>query len=156
MDDRRCFDRILLILWAGTPWSEVPKRYGSPTTCWRRLKEWEETGLLLTLWRALLNELNDRQRLRWNECFIDGSFAPAKKGAPKSARPRGGKGTNQHAIDQDGRPLRRDKRRWIVERTIGWLGNFPRLTVRYDRLMATYAGFFHLAYALLVLRKVLK
>jgi hypothetical protein len=28
--------------------------------------------------------------------------------------------------------------------------------VRYDRLLATYGGFFHLACALLVLRRVLK
>ena len=58
------------------------------------------------------------------------------------------------ATDQDGRWLRRYRRRWIVERTIAWLGNFRRLTVRYDRLMATYGGFFHLACALLVLRRV--
>jgi hypothetical protein len=58
--------------------------------------------------------------------------------------------------DQDGRCLRRYRRRWIVERTIGWLGNFRRLTVRYDRLMATYGGLFHLACALLVLRRVVK
>ena len=45
---------------------------------------------------------------------------------------------------------------WIVERTIGWFGNFRRLTVRYDRLLATYGGFFHLACALLTLRRVLK
>ena len=31
-----------------------------------------------------------------------------------------------------------------------------RLTVRYDRFLATYGGFFHLACALLVLRRVLK
>lgn len=36
-----------------------------------------------------------------------------------------------------GRRLRRYRHRWIVERTIGWLGNFRRLTVRYDRLMDT-------------------
>ena len=61
-----------------------------------------------------------------------------------------------NATDQDGRCLRRYRRRWIVERTIGWLGNFRRLTVRYDRLLATYGGFFHLACALLVLRRVVK
>lgn len=31
---------------------------------------------------------------------------------------------------QDGRALRRYGRRWIVERTIGWLGNYRRLAVR--------------------------
>jgi len=63
---------------------------------------------------------------------------------------------NPQATDQDGRCLRRYRRRWIVERTISWLGNFRRLTVRYDRLLATYGGFFHLACALLVLRRVLE
>ena len=63
---------------------------------------------------------------------------------------------NQRATHQDGRQLRRYRRRWIVERTIGWLGNFRRLTVRYDRLMNTDGGFFHLACALITLRKVLK
>ncbi len=33
----------------------------------------------------------------------------------------------------DGRPLRRYKRRWIVQRNIGWLGNYRRLVVSYDR-----------------------
>jgi transposase len=30
---------------------------------------------------------------------------------------------------QDGRAFRRYKRRWIVERAIGWLGNYQRLPV---------------------------
>jgi hypothetical protein len=51
--------------------------------CWRRLKQWEESGVLLKLWRALLAQLNDQQKLRWDECFADGSFIPAKKGATK-------------------------------------------------------------------------
>jgi transposase len=89
VDDRRCFEGILWILWTGAPWSELPRRYGSPSTCWRRLKQWEESGVLLKLWRAFLAQLNDRQKLRWDECFVDGSFVPAKKGGPKSAPPRG-------------------------------------------------------------------
>jgi transposase len=85
-DNRKCFEGILWILWTGAPWSELPRRYGSPTTCWRRLRTWEEEGTLLKVWRAFLADLNDREKLRWDECFADGSFAPAKKGAPKSGR----------------------------------------------------------------------
>lgn len=61
---------------------------------------------------------------------------------------------NQRATHQDGRKLRRYRRRWIVERTIGWLGSFRRLTVRYDRPIETYCGFFHLACALITSHKV--
>jgi transposase len=57
---------------------------------------------------------------------------------------------------QDGRALRRYKRRWIVERTFAWLGNFRRLVVRYDRSLTIYRAFFHIACFMIVLRRVLK
>jgi transposase len=63
---------------------------------------------------------------------------------------------HRRATHQDGRKLRRYRRRWIVERTFAWLGHFRRLVVRYERLITTYAGFFHIACALLTLRRVLK
>ena len=57
---------------------------------------------------------------------------------------------------QDGRALRRYKRRWKVERTLAWLGNFRRLVVRYDRSDTLYEGFFNIACFMIVLRRVLK
>ena len=57
---------------------------------------------------------------------------------------------------QDGRALRRYQRRWKVERTLAWLGNFRRLVVRYDRLITIYQAFFHIACFMIVLRRVLK
>jgi transposase len=63
---------------------------------------------------------------------------------------------NTQTTDQDRRCLCRYRGHWIVERTIGWLGNFRGLTVRYDRLLATYGGLFHLPSTLLMLRRVLK
>ena len=57
---------------------------------------------------------------------------------------------------QDGRALRRYRRRWIVERTIGWLGNFRRLVVRYDRSLRIYRAFFHIACFMIVLRRVVQ
>src|SRR4030067_447721 len=79
-DARLCFEGILWILWTGAPWSELPRRYGTKSTVHRRLCEWAYTGVLLDLWRAFLTELDDRQRVRWDECFIDGTFVTAKKG----------------------------------------------------------------------------
>src|ERR671916_548531 len=60
---------------------------------------------------------------------------------------------HKRANHQDGRKLRRYRRRGSVERTFAWLGHFRRLVVRYERLITTYAGFFHLACALLTLRR---
>lgn len=89
--DRSVFEGILWVLWTGAPWSELPRngRYASPSTCWRRLRQWEEDGTLLNLWRAFLSQLSEREQIRWDECFADGTFVSAKKGAQKSVRPRG-------------------------------------------------------------------
>lgn len=53
---------------------------------------------------------------------------------------------------QDGRKLRRYRRRWIVERTFAWLNNFRRLVVRWDRDLTMYAAFFHVALIVITLR----
>jgi transposase len=53
---------------------------------------------------------------------------------------------------QDGRKLRRYKRRWKVERLFAWLGNFRRLVVRYERRAENYLGFVRLACMVILLR----
>lgn len=60
--------------------------------------------------------------------------------------------TRKHRF-QDGRKLRRYKRRWIVERTNAWLFNFRRLTVRYERRIELFKAFLQLACALIALRQ---
>ena len=42
---------------------------------------------------------------------------------------------------QDGRPLRRYRRRWKIERMFAWLGNYRRLAVRYEYHLAIFLGF---------------
>jgi len=53
---------------------------------------------------------------------------------------------------QDGRPLRRYKRRWKVERLFAWLGNFRRLVVRYEYHAENFLGFVHLGCIVILLR----
>jgi transposase len=50
---------------------------------------------------------------------------------------------------QDGRALRRYRRRWKIERTIAWLGNFRRLITRWERNDRMYQAFLHIACALI-------
>src|SRR5204863_6131028 len=211
IDNRRVLEGILWILRSGARWQDLPEKYPHPSTCWRRLRDWDEQGVWLNIWRAFLSELNERRQLEWSESFLDGSFAPAKKGAQKSEKPSGATkwmvvvdsrgvplGNSLHSASpseirlaeqtlasmrvgrrhragrprqkpvrviadkgydcdalrkrlrrrgivliaprrrnrrrtppQDGRVLRSYKRRWIVERTFAWLGNFRHLVVRY-------------------------
>lgn len=60
--------------------------------------------------------------------------------------------TNAKNKMQDGRKLRRYKRRWKVERVFAWLQNFRRLTVRWERKAENYLGFLVLGCAFLLLR----
>ena len=55
-------------------------------------------------------------------------------------------------VTQDGRPLRRFKRRWKVERLFAWLYNFRRLVVRYEYHSQNYFGFIQLACIMILLR----
>lgn len=92
IENRRVLDGILWILRSGARWQDLPEEYPHPSTCWRRLRDWEEQGVWMKVWRAFLSELNERQQLKWSESFLDGSFAPAKKGAAESEKPSGARG----------------------------------------------------------------
>jgi len=63
--------------------------------------------------------------------------------------------SNRKNVTQDGRPLRRAKRRWTVERSIGWLQNFRRLCIRWEKSACLFQGFLHLSCSLLLLKEVL-
>ena len=61
------------------------------------------------------------------------------------------KGRKKPAFN-DGRWLRRYRKRWKIERTFAWLGNFRRLLVRHDYHLQMYEAFFHLACLIITLR----
>ena len=54
---------------------------------------------------------------------------------------------------QDGRSLRRYRRRWTIERTVAWLGNFRRLVVRYERKSKMFLAFLKVACLMITLRQ---
>jgi transposase len=53
---------------------------------------------------------------------------------------------------QDGRTLKRYRKRWKIERTFAWLGNYRRLLVRHENHLLMYQAFFHVACLLITLR----
>ena len=53
---------------------------------------------------------------------------------------------------QDGRPLRRYRRRWRIERLHAWLQNFRRLVTRYERHAVNFLGFVQLGCIMILLR----
>ena len=55
---------------------------------------------------------------------------------------------------QDGRPLRRYRKRWKIERTNAWRGNFRHLVARFDRLLHIDEACFHIACFMIVLSRL--
>lgn len=68
--------------------------------------------------------------------------------APK----RGGKRPSRR--QQDGRALRRCKRRWLVERLFAWLKRWRRLAIRWENKAANYLGLLQLGCAAILLRRI--
>jgi len=93
-DTRAVLNGVLWVMRTGAPWAEMPQRYPPYQTCHRRFQRWAETGVLKQVVMKLADDLNERGRLDLTECFIDGSFAAAKKGALKSAKPRRARAPN--------------------------------------------------------------
>ena len=56
---------------------------------------------------------------------------------------------------QDGRALRRFKKRWKVERLFAWLQNFRRLVVRYEYHLVNFLAMVQLGCIVILLRRVL-
>ena len=54
---------------------------------------------------------------------------------------------------QDGRSLRRYRKRWIVERTVSWLQAFRRLVTRYEFYALLFHSFAKLACLMILLRR---
>ncbi|WP_390620745.1 IS5 family transposase [Gimesia algae] len=224
---RECLEGILWVLRTGARWKDLPTFLPSPSTCWRRFKEWTEEGVFLEAWQRLLEHFDRRKLVVWSEAFGEGTFCPAKKKAPDVGKTKRGKGTKlmllvdgnglplaldrtsaspaevkliESLLDQrvlprdpdrliydrvadcdplrtrlakrqielicphrknrvkpatqDGRALRRYRRRWKVERTISWLFNFRRLVVRYERYSHLFLGFAQLAGVFTLLNKL--
>ena len=59
--DRACLGGILFVLRSGIPWEMLPKELacGSGMTCWRRMRDWQESGIWQLIHFALLDWLCD-------------------------------------------------------------------------------------------------
>jgi len=86
MSRRTVLNGILWVLRTGAPWADLPERYPSYQTCHRRFQQWVRSGIMRGVLEALAEDLQLRGRLDVREAFIDGSFAPAKRGDRRSAK----------------------------------------------------------------------
>lgn len=55
VDDRRVLNGIFWRLRTGSPWADIPERYGPPTTCYNRFVRWRKNGV----WDKLLAAVSE-------------------------------------------------------------------------------------------------
>jgi transposase len=86
--DRAALGGIVFVLRTGCPWRMLPKELGcgSGSTCWRRLRDWQEDGVWARLHKTLLNWLGDEAAIDWSRASLDSLSVRAKKGVNKPDR----------------------------------------------------------------------
>ena len=52
-DDRKVLNGIFFVLRTGTPWRDLPERYGPRTTCYNRFVRWRKAGV----WDRMMNAI---------------------------------------------------------------------------------------------------
>jgi len=80
LNDRQVMEGILWVLRSGARWSDLPDCFPSRATCHRRYQEWVNVGVFDDLLVRLADTLERQDLLELHECFIDATFAPAKRG----------------------------------------------------------------------------
>jgi len=79
-DKRKILNGILWVCRTGAPWKDIPSRYPPYQTCHRYFQQWVQAGIWNKILRTLAEDLKERGKIDISECFIDGTFASAKKG----------------------------------------------------------------------------
>jgi len=83
-DDRKVLNGIFWRLRAGTPWAEIPERYGPPTTCYNRFVRWRKLGVWDRIFDAITTAYDgDLQMIDSSSIRVHQHGANAKKGGPK-------------------------------------------------------------------------
>jgi len=75
VDDRRVVNGIFYILRTGSPWRDLPERYGPHTTIYNRFNRWAKAGVWLRVFEALAEKSPDSLHL------IDSSIVRAHQHA---------------------------------------------------------------------------
>ncbi len=88
--NRAALTGIIFVLKTGIPWEMLPKEMGcgSGSTCWRRLRDWQEAGVWRRLHRVLLDRLGEADEIDWSRASLDSASVAAKRGARRSVRTR--------------------------------------------------------------------
>ena len=82
VDDRRVLNGIFWVLRTGSPWRDLPERYGPYTTVYNRFSRWAKAGVWVRVFETLAEKSPDSMQ------FIDRSIIRAhSSGSSRFRRP---------------------------------------------------------------------
>lgn len=83
--NRQVLTGILFVLRTGIPWEYLPQEMGCGCgmTCWRRLHEWQETGVWQKVYETLLAHLRQGDIIDWSRAVVDSASVRAVFGGRK-------------------------------------------------------------------------
>ncbi len=81
--DRDVLEGIPLVLSTGIGWATLPTElgYGSGWTCWRRMRDWSESGFFDRVHQTVLDRLGEQGELDWSRASLDSSASGRKRGS---------------------------------------------------------------------------
>lgn len=80
-DDRKVLNGIYWRLRTGSPWADIPERYGPPTTCYNRFVRWRKSGVWDRIFDAVTAAYDgDLQMIDSSSIRVHQHGANAKKG----------------------------------------------------------------------------
>jgi transposase len=85
---------ILWVLATGSPWRDLPERYGPWPTCYERFSRWAQDGTWEQLYQAVLGRMQRRHAIDWERWCVDGTSIRALQAAA-GARKKGARLTNR-------------------------------------------------------------
>lgn len=106
--DRLLLDGMVWIARTGAPWRDLPTRYGPWQTVYHRFTEYRRRGVWEQVLQTLQGLADQRRKLNWSVCSIDGSVVRAHVHAA-GARKRPAR-----ADEKRGPRTRRKRKRWAA------------------------------------------
>ncbi|MEQ8393963.1 IS5 family transposase [Thalassobaculum sp.] len=110
VDDRRVLNGIYWRLRTGSPWADIPERYGPSTTCYNRFVRWRKLGVWDRIFAAVSAAYDGDLQMVDSSSIRVHQHADAAPGDGTHARcmgrSRGGLTTKIHAlVDANGLPI---------------------------------------------------
>lgn len=102
--DRACLTGILSVLLTGIQWEHLPQEMGCGCgmTCWRRVRDRQQTAVWQSLHETLLAHLRAANKFDWSRAVVDSSSVRAVGGEASGPNPTNRrKPGSQHHVRTD-------------------------------------------------------